>query len=269
MPTPGAKLTDLPELSAYVLAHAAGLTWGVFVNPVIFRSLVAHGYSDHILLAAIAHSIAVSVVVLLIFLVLRKAMTGSGAPAAPADLQASPSGFTNGRELFAYVLAHASRYRLGRYRQPWIFRSLIEQGYRNLMLLRRYEFNIAVAVAVLLIFLYSCARFWPGSEGPRRPMARPMRSCLIRGSVAVILLTALWFFTSRWCSLFVDQFYTPRLATLQSTPLGWNGTWLQFRSRENGRRHGTGRLERTRIGAGGTDHGLPTDRTPTTGRSLP
>jgi hypothetical protein len=26
----------------------------------------------------------------------------------------------------------------------------------------------------------------------------------------------------------VDQFYTPRLVTLQSTPLGWNGTWLQF-----------------------------------------
>jgi hypothetical protein len=57
-----------------------------------------------------------------------------------------------------------------------------------------------------------------------------VRSFLIRGSIAVILLAVLWFFTSRWCSLLVDQFYTPRLATLQSTPLGWNGVWLQFGS---------------------------------------
>jgi hypothetical protein len=55
-----------------------------------------------------------------------------------------------------------------------------------------------------------------------------VRSFLIRGGIAVVLLAALWFFTSRWCALFVDQFYTPRLATLQSTPLGWNGIWLQF-----------------------------------------
>jgi hypothetical protein len=61
-------------------------------------------------------------------------------------------------------------------------------------------------------------------------MKPEMRSFMIRGSTAVILLAALWFFTSRWCSLFVDQFYTPRLATLQSTPLGWNGVWLQFGS---------------------------------------
>jgi len=55
-----------------------------------------------------------------------------------------------------------------------------------------------------------------------------MRSLLIRGGIAVILLAVLWFFTSRWCSLLVDQVYTPRLTTLQSTPLGWNGVWLQF-----------------------------------------
>jgi hypothetical protein len=55
-----------------------------------------------------------------------------------------------------------------------------------------------------------------------------MRSFLIRAGVAVVLLTVLWFFTSRWCSPLVDQLYTPRLATLQSTPLGWNGVWLQF-----------------------------------------
>ena len=107
-PSPGAKFTDLPELSAYVLAHAAGLTWGVFVNPVIFRSLVAHGYSDHILLAAIAHSIAVSLVVLLIFLVLRNAMSGSGAPPPPADRPAAAAAFTDAREIGAYLLAHAA-----------------------------------------------------------------------------------------------------------------------------------------------------------------
>ena len=55
-----------------------------------------------------------------------------------------------------------------------------------------------------------------------------MRSLLIRGGIAVILLAVLWFFTSQWCSLLVDQIYTPRLAAFQSTPLGWNGVWLQF-----------------------------------------
>ena len=42
-----------------------------------------------------------------------------------------------------------------------------------------------------------------------------MRSFLIRRGVAVVLLATLWF-TSRWCALLVDPFYTPRLATLQS-----------------------------------------------------
>ena len=38
-----AKLTNLPELGAYVIAHAAGLAWGFLVSPMIFRSLVAQG----------------------------------------------------------------------------------------------------------------------------------------------------------------------------------------------------------------------------------
>ena len=76
MPAPRGKLTDLPEISAYVLAHAAGVAWGLAVNPMIFRSLVAQGYRDHLPLAAIALGIAVSAVVLLIFLFLRKAMAG-------------------------------------------------------------------------------------------------------------------------------------------------------------------------------------------------
>jgi len=33
MPAPGGKITDLPEIIAYVLAHAAGYAWGVLVNP--------------------------------------------------------------------------------------------------------------------------------------------------------------------------------------------------------------------------------------------
>jgi len=82
MPAPKGKLTDLPELGAFVLAHALGLVWGVAANPLIFRSLVAQGYRDHSLaLVGLAMSIAVSIVVLLIFLFLRKAMAGPGAPA--------------------------------------------------------------------------------------------------------------------------------------------------------------------------------------------
>jgi hypothetical protein len=54
-----------------------------------------------------------------------------------------------------------------------------------------------------------------------------MRRFLIPGG-AVVLLTVLWFFTSRWCALAVDQFYTPRLASLQDAPIGWDGTGLQL-----------------------------------------
>ena len=79
MPAPRGKLTDLPEISAYVLAHAAGIAWGTIVNPMIFRSLVAQGHVN-LMLISIAISISISIVVLLIFLFLRKAMAGSGAP---------------------------------------------------------------------------------------------------------------------------------------------------------------------------------------------
>jgi hypothetical protein len=33
-----------------------------------------------------------------------------------------------------------------------------------------------------------------------------MRRFLVRGGIAVVLLVVLWFFTSRWCALLVDQF---------------------------------------------------------------
>jgi hypothetical protein len=61
-----------------------------------------------------------------------------------------------------------------------------------------------------------------------------MWSFLIRGGVAVVVLTALWVFTAQWCSLLIDWVYTVPLATLPSTPLGWNGTYLQFGSSVEG-----------------------------------
>lgn len=82
------KLTDPPEIGAYVLAHAAGLLWAFTVNPWIFRALVEKGYRN-LMLPSIAMSIAVSAVVLLIFLFLRRMMAGGTQTAA-----ASPPGAT-------------------------------------------------------------------------------------------------------------------------------------------------------------------------------
>ena len=55
-----------------------------------------------------------------------------------------------------------------------------------------------------------------------------MRRWLIRGGIAVVAIPVLWYFASRWCALAVDQFHTPRLASLEAAPIGWNGTWLQI-----------------------------------------
>ena len=164
MPAPRGKLTDLPDISAYVLAHAAGIAWGFAVNPMIFRSLIAQGYRDHLPLAAIALGIAVSAVVLLIFLLLRKAMAGSGAPPPPADLPAPSAKFTDLREISAYVLAHAAGIAWGFAVNPMIFRSLIAQGHRNLML-PGLALGIAVSIVVLLIFLF----LRRAMAGPREP----------------------------------------------------------------------------------------------------
>jgi hypothetical protein len=153
MPAPGTKLTDVPEITAYVLAHAAGIAWGFAVNPIIFRSLVAQGYRDHLPLVGLAIGIAVSIVVLLIFLLLRKAMAGSVAPPPPADRPAPPAKFTDLREISAYVLAHAAGIAWSAIVNPLIFRSLIAQGHRNLML-TGLAISIAVSVVVLLIFLF-------------------------------------------------------------------------------------------------------------------
>ena len=156
MPAPRGKLSDPPEILAYVLAHAAGIAWGFAVNPLILRSLIEQGFRDHFLLLAIALGIAVSVVVLLIFLVLRKAMAGSGAPPPPADLPAAPAApakFTDLREISAYVMAHAAGIAWSSTVNPMIFRSLMAQGHRNLML-PSLALSITVALVVLLIFLF-------------------------------------------------------------------------------------------------------------------
>ena len=55
-----------------------------------------------------------------------------------------------------------------------------------------------------------------------------MRPILIRGGIAFVVLPLLWYLTSRWCALLVDQFYTPRLAAVEAAPIGWNGTWLEI-----------------------------------------
>ena len=72
-PAPPENLTDLPEIGAYAIAHAAGIAWNAIVTPLIFRALIAQGRRD-LQLAGIALSITVSIAVLLIFLALRKAM---------------------------------------------------------------------------------------------------------------------------------------------------------------------------------------------------
>jgi hypothetical protein len=58
-----------------------------------------------------------------------------------------------------------------------------------------------------------------------------MRRWVSRGGLALVLVALvamLWFFTSRWIALAVDQIYTPRLASLHDMPIGWNGTWPQL-----------------------------------------
>jgi hypothetical protein len=136
-----------------VCAHAAGIAWGLAVNPTIFRSLVEQGYRDHLRSIAIAIGIAVSVVVLLIFLFLRKAMAGSGAAPPPADLPTPPAKFTDLPEISAYVLAHAAGIAWSATVNPLIFRSLITLGRHNIML-TSIAIGIAVSIVVLLIFLF-------------------------------------------------------------------------------------------------------------------
>ena len=153
MPAPRGKLTNIPEIAAYVLAHAAGFAWGFAVNPMIFRSLIAQGYRDHLMLVVTALGIAVAVVVLLIFLLLRKAMAGSGAP-PPANVAPPPVKFTDLPELGAYVLAHGAGIAWNVIVTPLIFRSLLEGGHRTLLPGVGISLSITVSIVVLLLFLF-------------------------------------------------------------------------------------------------------------------
>ena len=154
MPAPAGKLTSVPEIAAYVLAHAAGFAWGLTVNPMIFRSLIAQGYRDHLMLVVIALSIAVSAVVLLVFLLLRKLMAGSGAPPPPANVPPPAVKFTDLPEIAAYVLAHAAGIAWNAIVTPLIFRSLLAQGHRILLPGVGIALSITVSIIVLLIFLF-------------------------------------------------------------------------------------------------------------------
>jgi hypothetical protein len=57
-----------------------------------------------------------------------------------------------------------------------------------------------------------------------------MRLLLVRICIAIVALAALWLVTARWCSLLVDEISTAPMATLPSSPVGWNGAFLQFGS---------------------------------------
>ena len=153
MPAPRGKLTNIPEIAAYVLAHAAGFAWGFTVNPMIFRGLVAQGYRDHLMLVVTALGIAVAVVVLLIFLLLRKAIGGSGAP-PPANVPPPPVKFADLPELGAYVLAHGAGIAWNVIVTPLIFRSLLEGGHRTLLPGVGISLSITVSIVVLLLFLF-------------------------------------------------------------------------------------------------------------------
>jgi len=55
-----------------------------------------------------------------------------------------------------------------------------------------------------------------------------MLKVLIRGALALVALAVLWLFTARWLSLAVDQVWRAPVVTLPASPVGWNGSHLQF-----------------------------------------
>ncbi len=68
----GSKLTSVPEITAYLVAHVGGIAATYLINPIIFATLAAGGYGLRIPLAALAMSVLMMFVVLLLFLVMRK-----------------------------------------------------------------------------------------------------------------------------------------------------------------------------------------------------
>jgi hypothetical protein len=68
----GSKLTSVPEIVAYLLAHIIGIGSTYLINPIVFAALIAGGYRTGIQLVALALSVLTMLVVLLLFLVMRK-----------------------------------------------------------------------------------------------------------------------------------------------------------------------------------------------------
>ncbi len=51
---------------------------------------------------------------------------------------------------------------------------------------------------------------------------------LIRAALGLVLLAVIWLFTARSLSLLLDRVFTVPMARLHPSPVGWNGTYLQF-----------------------------------------
>ena len=51
---------------------------------------------------------------------------------------------------------------------------------------------------------------------------------MIRVALGLVLLAVVWLFTARSLSQLVDRVFTVPMTRLQASPLGWNGTYLQF-----------------------------------------
>lgn len=52
-----------------------------------------------------------------------------------------------------------------------------------------------------------------------------------RGAIAILVLVGLcgvWYFTAERLSLTVDRIHTAPMQTIEATPFGWNGIYLQF-----------------------------------------
>jgi hypothetical protein len=71
-----AKLTTAPEVAAYIGAHLAGLAALYVINPIVFTALIKSGQQASIQAAALSISLLTMIAVLLLFLFIRKVLTG-------------------------------------------------------------------------------------------------------------------------------------------------------------------------------------------------
>ena len=139
-----AKLTDLPELVAYLTAHALGLIWNYGVNPGIVHSLMAEGHHN-VAAVVFALGIAVMLAVLLIFLLLRQALAKSqGVPRQTV---------TDATEIGTYLAAHVLGLVVVFFAGAALFRISYAWGVRHLWAVG-LAMNIVSVAVVLLLFLF-------------------------------------------------------------------------------------------------------------------